>query len=81
MSDAKEVGRIVKAIMPLLAGKDGGIQGAVLAELVAIWQAGHHPDFRDTNLDLWLETVRALTPLCEMEIFGPQGFPMAEKLT
>ena len=37
-----EVLEIVAPIKALLAGKPPEIQGAVLAELLAVWLAGHH---------------------------------------
>lgn len=37
-----EVIALVALIRPLLAGKDPLVQGAALADLTAIWLAGHH---------------------------------------
>jgi len=37
-----EVIALVALIRPLLAGKSPPVQGAVLADLLAIWLAGHH---------------------------------------
>lgn len=39
--DAAEGMALVKKIRPLLAGKDPSVQGAVLADLLAAWLAGH----------------------------------------
>jgi hypothetical protein len=39
---AEQAATIVDRIRPLLAGHDPDIQGAVLADLLAIWLAGHH---------------------------------------
>jgi hypothetical protein len=36
------VAAIAERIKPLLAGHPPGVQGAVLAELLALWLAGHH---------------------------------------
>jgi hypothetical protein len=41
VTDSEEVFRIVDAIKPLLAGHSPDIQGAVVADLLAIWLAGH----------------------------------------
>jgi hypothetical protein len=41
MMDLNDVTRLVETIRPLLAGKGAPIQGAVLADLLAIWLAGH----------------------------------------
>jgi hypothetical protein len=38
----REVIAIVEQIRPLLAGKAPEVQGAALADLLAIWLAGHH---------------------------------------
>jgi hypothetical protein len=38
---ADEVTRLVAQIRPLLAGRPPRVQGVVLAELLAIWLAGH----------------------------------------
>ena len=37
----KDVAALVERIKPLLAGKLPELQGAVLADLLAIWVAGH----------------------------------------
>jgi hypothetical protein len=42
MSAAREIGAIVLRIRPLLADHPPDIQGAALADLLAIWLAGHH---------------------------------------
>jgi hypothetical protein len=38
---ATEVLALVREIRPLLAGRDASVQGAVLADLLAMWLAGH----------------------------------------
>jgi hypothetical protein len=37
----REVAPIPDQIKPIVAGKDDALQGAVLADLLAIWIAGH----------------------------------------
>lgn len=54
---------IAEAIKPLLAGHHPVIQGAALADLLAIWLAGHPPEFRQTLLDAHIEAVRDLIPI------------------
>ena len=70
---------IVAGIKPLLAGHHPAIQGGALAELLALWLAGHHPDTRDDLLGLHIDAVRELVPFAEREIFGdgprPEGWP------
>jgi len=62
----------------LLAGHDGAVQGAVLADLVSIYLVGHHPAVREEALAAFIEAVRQLTPVSEREIF-PDGLPKAWK--
>ena len=65
-----EIVDLMTQIMRLLAGKESGIQGAVLADLLAIWLAGHtiigDPEatarLRDEILQLHIATVRELIP-------------------
>lgn len=49
-----------RAIQPYLKGQGPDVQGAVLADLVAIFFAGHHPDHREEAIDLWMQFVREL---------------------
>jgi hypothetical protein len=72
---ATEVERLVEQIrpvlFPLLAGHPPEIQGAVLADLTAIWLAGHvqrdDPELtaklREALLDLHITAVRELLPI------------------
>jgi hypothetical protein len=64
----KDVQRISAKIAPLLAGKPSPIQGAVLAELVAIWLVGHFDEdgptatarLHNSLLEWHVKTVLAL---------------------
>jgi hypothetical protein len=38
----REIARVVERIKPILAGRPPEMIGAVLADLLAIWLAGHH---------------------------------------
>jgi hypothetical protein len=70
-ADAREATRLVKAIMPLLKGRASEVQGAALADLLAIWLAGHinadDPEnsdaVREVILEFHLEAVRSLIPV------------------
>jgi hypothetical protein len=42
MNHISEVVAIIVQIRPLLAGRAPEVQGTVLADLLAIWLAGHH---------------------------------------
>jgi hypothetical protein len=37
----REIAHVVELIKPILAGREPIVQGAVLADLLAIWLAGH----------------------------------------
>lgn len=41
MTRSEEILELAERIKPILAGKEAHIQGAVLAELLSIWLAGH----------------------------------------
>lgn len=76
MSDT--VPQLVERIRPILAGVPSPVQGAVLADLLAIWLAGHidrtssqHTDaLREELLQHHLATVRALVPVNAAHIHG-----------
>jgi hypothetical protein len=65
----REVAAIIDRIRPLLAGHSPEVQGAVLADLLAIWLAGHHVagdedatrTMREELLAFHLTQVRQLT--------------------
>jgi hypothetical protein len=63
MSDLSLHDETVARGRQLLAGIDPGLQGTVLAELVAILIAGHHPDLRAEVEASWLEAMRDLVPI------------------
>ena len=71
MEEADEVVALVHAIEPLLAGRASEVQGAALADLLAMWLAGHvlrgdpkaTEAYRETVLELHLAAVRLLIPL------------------
>jgi hypothetical protein len=61
---ADEAMALVKKIRPLLAGKDPSVQGAVLADLLAMWLAGH------VQLGDPKATKRIREEMLEMHIVG-----------
>jgi hypothetical protein len=71
MMEAAAVGALVKAITPLLRGFPSEVQGAALADLLAMWLAGHlilgdpkkTEAYRESVLELHLEAVRQLIPV------------------
>jgi hypothetical protein len=77
--DPHEFAPLVDAIKPLLANKNEVIQSAVLADLLALWLAGHYCEnaprqeterMREELLTAHIELVRALLRPNEMMIFG-----------
>jgi hypothetical protein len=73
--EPRHVDRIVNRIRPLLAGKPPELQGAVLADLLAMFLAGHHPGLREEILQLHIKAVRDLIGPNEAEIFERHGKP------
>jgi hypothetical protein len=72
---ARKVQDISAAVQKKLAGKGPDVQGAVLADLLSMWLAGHHPNMRDELLHFHIDKVRDLVPLSERQIFGRDGHP------
>jgi len=66
-------------IKPLLAGHAPELQGAVLADLVSLFFAGHHPAMREEQIEIWIAAMRELIPHSEAELFRhgkPPGWEM-----
>jgi hypothetical protein len=74
-ADAYVAEQVASIIKPFLAGRDPGVQGAVLADLLSIWIAGFHPALREEMLALHIKGVVSLIEVSEREIFGPDGHP------
>lgn len=73
---AKTAAERVKAIAPLLAGLHRGVQGAVLADLTAMWVAGHYQAGTralEELLDMHIEKVHELVPVNIQIIKGRGG--------
>jgi hypothetical protein len=74
---ARMVNKMSVRMKEMLAGFPPEVQGAILADLVAIWLAGHAPPLREL---IWHEHVKMLWPLVEANekiIFGGKGHPGA----
>ena len=68
--DVEAVFELRRRILPVLAGHGGATQGAVLAELLAMWIAGHRAGgkratdrLREDILRMHLVVVRELIPV------------------
>jgi hypothetical protein len=74
---AVEAATVARAIQPLLAGRSPEVQSAVLADLVAMWLAGHlfldgadATALREEFLAMFVDAVRKLIPINEDIIRG-----------
>ena len=74
-ADIPFVRELCDTIGPLLRGRGPFVQSAVLADLVAMWLAGHigttpeqTAEIRETMLALFIEAVRDMIPLNEQMI-------------
>jgi len=78
--DANEVFALTSAIRPLFEGKPAQVQGAVLADLLATWLAGHvmlgdqkaTEAMREQVLEMHLVSVRALIDINYKTSVEPQ---------
>lgn len=74
-SDIRRSLRLANDLGWQLRGCGPGIQGAVLAELVSRWLAGHRTDLHENVLTQWIDLVRKLTPINAGIMFGEAGHP------
>lgn len=71
--DAELATALSKRIHPMLAGIGPALQGAVLADLLATWIAGHPPGVREEMLTFHLGMVRKLIPVNARAIAARAG--------
>jgi hypothetical protein len=69
----QEVDALVEQVGNLLHGRGPELQGAALADLVAIYFAGHHPALRHECIELWIKCMRDLIPPNEAQLFERSG--------
>ena len=77
---AYEVMELVRAIRPLLSGRAAEVQGATLADLLAMWLAGHvnanDPEdsdrIREQALQMHIEAVKGLIDINYRASVEPQ---------
>lgn len=48
---------LAKSLHPFFKGREPGVAGAALGDVVATWLSGHHPKVRDAILHDWLTMV------------------------
>ena len=70
-----EIFALIESIKPLLAGRSPDVQGAVLADLTAIWLAGHPPQIRSEMLEHQIQYIRVLIEANDRIMFGEAGHP------
>ena len=77
----REVEEVSRQIYDLMAGRAPAVQGAICADLLSCWVAGHSVpgneqatiDAREAILKAHIETVRRLIPIQEKDILGRHG--------
>jgi hypothetical protein len=74
-TDNEEIEKLTREIGLILHGHDRIVQSAVIADLLAIWLAGHAPFLRDGVLRRHIKLVRDLVPVNEFAFFGEAGHP------
>ncbi len=62
--------KLVDRIKPMLAMEGPRVQGAVVAELFAIWLASHSEDLRDDLTAAMLKAIAGLTAVYSEELWG-----------
>lgn len=67
--------RITTECRQHLRGHPPEIQGAILADLMSMFVAGHAPSLRETLLEQLLETICGLVPINEAIMFEGKGHP------
>ena len=65
-------------IHPLLAGHPPELQGAILADLLAMWLAGYPPQMREEILAQHIAGMRPLIEVNDKIMFGADGHPSAK---
>jgi hypothetical protein len=63
LASAREIGWLTDMMRQLLDHRASAVQGAVLADLTAMWLARHAEERRGELLRNYLQTVHQLTPI------------------
>ena len=70
-----EIAAVTDAIRPLLYGRPREVQGAILADLLAMWLAGHPSQLRESVLMMHIQAMRPMIAIQERYLFGGRGHP------
>lgn len=71
----QEIEKLVDEIKQLLRGKGPMLQGAALADVVAMFFAGHHPEIREKQMESWMIAMQGLIEVNEAQILEHYGIP------
>jgi len=63
MPRAEEALDLARQIEPMLKGHDAAVVGAALAQLLAIWVAGHNEAERTGLIEMHIVGVRSMIPV------------------
>jgi len=66
---------LAERIYPILRGQEPDLVGAALADVVALWIAGHAPDLREEMFRQWIRTTRQLTELAAQKALDSGWHP------
>jgi|GEM_PF-1228839 len=66
---------LVEQMRPILAGQNPEVQGAAIAQLLAIFIAGHAPPMRESARKLLMDCADGLMPICIEEIIEARRVP------
>ena len=77
-AQAEEAMTLSREIQPMLKGRTAEVQGAALADLLAIFIAGHHPDLREEILRWHIKITRSLIPASVKQIREQQPGKLPE---
>lgn len=68
-----ETEALIKEIKKLLQGKSPMVQGGALADIVAMYFAGHHPQVREVQFESWMKAMQGLIEVNEEAILDAYG--------
>lgn len=74
MDDVEE---LVEELKVVLRGRAPLLVGAALADVVAMYFAGHNPEIREQAFTIWVETMRKMIATNEGELLERYGLTEA----